>query len=151
MANIIRFSGYLVRNNPIPYGEESFIEQLKWIIESNNKFIIQQLHAEKSEEFDPDGEFEKNCDLALLTRHFKKKSSMEFDRPLPKEGEVYRHFKIGKLVTIIGISRHTETEEVDVVYKCEDTIWSRPLEMFMSEVDHEKYPDSTQKYRFELV
>lgn len=151
MANIIRFSGYLVQNNPRNYSEEAFIDQLKWIIESHNKFVFQQLHAEKSEEFDPDGEFEKNCDLALLTRHFKKEPSTEFDRPLPKEGEVYRHFKIGKLVTIIGISRHTEIEELDVVYKYEDTIWSRPLEMFMSEVDHKKYPDSMQKYRFELI
>ena len=88
---------------------------------------------------------------ALENQIPKKDVDYNFDRPIPQKGEKYRHFKLGKVVTIIGISRHTETEEMSVVYEYEGHIWNRPLEMFMSEVDKEKYPDAKQRYRFEVV
>lgn len=149
MAKIFRFSGYFVENDEIE-DVANFEDRISELcVESED--IIQQLHIEESEEFEADGELEENCDLALLTRHFKKDVDYNFDRPIPQKGEKYKHFKLGKIVTIIGISRHTETEEMSVVYEYEGHIWSRPLEMFMSEVDKEKYPNAEQKYRFELV
>ena len=149
MARIFRFSGYLVENSDIEGLED--IERRLCLIKTKYDDVMQQLHIEESENFEVDGELEENCDLALLTRHFKKDVDYNFDRPIPQKGEKYRHFKIGKIVTIIGISRHTETEEMSVVYEYEGHIWNRPLEMFMSEVDKKKYPDTKQRYRFEVV
>ena len=65
---------------------------------------------------------------------------------------VYKHFK-GNYYLVVDIATHSETKEQYVVYRrlYEDgTLWIRPLEMFLSEVDHGKYPDVKQKYRFEL-
>lgn len=152
MAKIFRFSGYFVDGDINAYEAEGFKGALtKIILGKSNICQFQQLHIEESEDFSNDGELEENCDLALLTRHFKKDVDYNFDRPIPQKGEKYKHFKLGKIVTVIGISRHTETEEISVVYEYKGHIWNRPLEMFMSEVDKEKYPNAKQKYRFELI
>ena len=67
-----------------------------------------------------------------------------------KEGEKYRHFK-GFICKIIAIAKNSETEEKMVVYEHSGTIWVRPYDMFISKVDHKKYPDVKQKYRFEKI
>ncbi len=65
---------------------------------------------------------------------------------------VYKHFK-WDCYLVEDLATHSETQETYVIYRHLYWNWDlciRPLDMFLSEVDHEKYPNVEQKYRFEL-
>lgn len=75
-------------------------------------------------------------------------------------GDIIQHFKretvdqnsMQYLYEYIGVAMHSETRDRMVVYRAlygEKGLFVRPYEMFMEEVDHEKYPEIRQKYRFE--
>ena len=78
-------------------------------------------------------------------------------------GSKYKHFKIETLTKeekltnkyiyqVIAIANHTETKEKLVIYQAmydDFKIYARPIEMFLSKVDKEKYPNIKQVYRFE--
>ena len=77
-------------------------------------------------------------------------------------GDIVRHFKrewvedgsTKYLYKVLAFARHTETGERLVVYQAlyePFKVCARPYDMFMSEVDREKYPDGQQKSRFETV
>ena len=116
-----------------------------------------------SEDFDDFG--------VILVRVPQIKEELFMERKFNK-GDIVQHFKREKmteeqlkeepnlyLYEIIGTARHTENKEELMIYKplyqteCTNGVdfAARPLEMFMSEVDHEKYPDVNTKYRFTKI
>ena len=66
---------------------------------------------------------------------------------------LYKHFK-GTIYEVIGIATHSETQEQLVIYRStsdKNKLWARPLEMFTSKVDKNKYLNVKQEYRFEPI
>ena len=78
------------------------------------------------------------------------------------QGDIIQHFKretvkkdgFEYLYEYIGDATHSESREKMVVYRAlygDKGLYVRPYEMFVEEVDHEKYPEIRQKYRFEKI
>jgi hypothetical protein len=65
---------------------------------------------------------------------------------------IYKHFK-GDYYLVEDVATHSETGEQYVVYRAlygDTKLYIRPIDMFLSKVDRDKYPDVKQEYRFEL-
>lgn len=86
---------------------------------------------------------------------------MPMGKPLFEPGDIVQHFKRETvsdlrsndyLYKIVGEAKHTETDEPLIIYRAlygVKSLYARPLKMFYSLVDREKYPDIKQTYRFE--
>lgn len=151
MAKIHKISGYLVDPND-EYGNDVLRNCLEYSFDS----MFQQLHIETADigEWNDDNPLNyPNCDLADCEKYFPKEPTKSMQERQVKGGEIYRHFK-GQLVMVIVVAQDTENvgSYSVVYYKVGDgRIWCRPYDMFISEVDHEKYPEATQMYRFEKI
>lgn len=65
---------------------------------------------------------------------------------------IYKHFK-GDYYLVVDTAMDSETNREYVIYRSlygDGKLWIRPLDMFLSEIDRNKYPNIKQKYRFEL-
>lgn len=70
-----------------------------------------------------------------------------------KKNRIYHHFK-GNDYLVLDVAINSEDDTLYVVYRAlygDNKLYIRPLDMFLSLVDKEKYPDVKQKYRFELM
>lgn len=142
---LFKISGYMIDS-----GDASARDVINLL---GRYLYLRQMHIEEAEVSSKTvADFPPGVDLAELEKYFDHRTERvtEYKRPLPQEGEVWRHFK-GNEVKIIGVAQHTEWNTLSVVYTYNGKLFNRPLDMFMSEADHEKYPNAKQKYRFERI
>lgn len=149
-AKIFKLSGYLI--DPTGRLEPHHIKA-KMEYGCGFPLVGQHIHvgAEKVKDLDDKHPLmQENCDLAECEKYFGNEAPVLNGRKV-EPGQVYRHFK-GETVKILHVGQDTESPgQFHVVYECSNGVWCRPYGMFVSEVDHKKYPDVKQKYRFELV
>ena len=70
-----------------------------------------------------------------------------------KVNAIYKHFK-GDYYLVEDIAVDSEANDDMVIYRVlygDNTLYVRPYDLFVSEVDHDKYPNVKQKYRFTEV
>ena len=93
---------------------------------------------------------EQECDLADLEKHFVSQQYEHTGRGVVIGG-TYKHFK-GNVVKVLTVAKYTEDPiRQMVIYQCDNGVYARPRDMFLSKVDRDKYPDAEQEYRFELI
>ena len=93
---------------------------------------------------------DRNIKAGTRLKHFKRELLTEVE--LQERPNMYTYEYLGTVT-------HSETKEQLVLYKAlydfdennNPKLFVRPYEMFMSEVDHDKYPSIKQKYRFEEI
>lgn len=76
---------------------------------------------------------------------------MELRKIILVNGMQYRHFE-GTIYKIIAIATHATSGETFIVYESPDHhVFTEPYDHFVQKVDRKKYPEATQKFRFEAV
>lgn len=135
------------RANSIKWSANGKIK-VKFVDDDNKTNYIGVAKCHPNDAFNPEIGVKLAIERAAQVMHAMNDMN-KYERTIPKAGEKWMHFK-GHVYEIIGFGNHTERMELVVIYQeaGDCTYWVRPLEKFMSKVDHNKYPDVPYKWRF---